>query len=265
MKFVLILLCALLSSCFNTKDADDPPFDTEKFRVRLIDGETRLVLRTFSNTGTKYRSVTPMLVHIRVEKDTTIQGLTGKIVHSTAWERWADSTTEFHWRQWVVVEGSLAWVYEFKQAEIPPIFHGLLKGTGYDTNVFSNRSAFAPFPLSVGRKLNINDTADPFYHPAQKREFLGMDTLVFGGESHVSGVFGQTFLVDVHAKSWIASIGLLKAEIDYGKTDWTDSLGNILDTGVSREEFELLVLNPTEARIAEEREMLAKKQVDIGP
>lgn len=92
-----------------------------------------------------------------------------------------------------------------------------------------------------------------------------METIEFDGKNHRCGVFGETFLMDVHAKSWISPIGMLKAEIEYGPTSWTDSLGNILDTGSVRDDYRPIAINPSEARIAKEKADLAQKFLLIGP
>jgi hypothetical protein len=225
-----------------TKTADSP----NPYGIVLKDRETRLVSRIFELEGKHYRASVPFLMHIEVVGDTTVAGIAGKLISNVGWE-FTDSAIEFRWRQLIVDEGSRLSVFELTGA--PSLVHGLLKHSAFDTGYFFDRVTFAINPLDMGVRFNIRDTSDRFFVPTLEREYLGHEMLEWGGVKWDCKIFNQDFLMGIKGKSWIATIGLIKAQIDYEVTPWYDTSGVVADTVTITEKFDLVALNPSQELI----------------
>lgn len=264
--FNALLLSAgfLLLSCQPTRH-ETFTMDGADFKITLKDGETHLVHKLFSNVGRKYRFDIPSMALIEVVRDTVIGGKSGKLVRSTAWEFGADSTLEYRWRQLLVREDSRLSIYLLQDSNVNSFFYGLLKRADYDTAIFFDRESFAEFPLTAGLKWNIRDSTDRFYFDVLEKEYAGKETVEWGGGSRECLVFNQTYLW-ARGKSWISTVGLLKAEIEYD-THFVvaDSLGVILDSLQTRETFDLVALNPDPDLIRLKSEEYRKEFLDTRP
>lgn len=239
-----LLAVSLLAGCFETSTGP-VPFDTERYAFDFPAGRTRLMVRTFTvhweardSTRTYH-----MLGWMRVEKDTVFEGFPAKVVEGRFWEPYTDSVLRYRTRELYVNEDSQVSVYQFRSEAYSPFLVGLLKTATPDTNVFSDRAIVVRYPLVPDRKWKIRLDTDPFSNLALEKEFTGKDTLEFQGRRYVCGMLALRTLGDVPLKSWIARIGLIKAEVEYGKTPAIDTADNVVDTLRSTESYALLDLD----------------------
>lgn len=116
-----------------------------------------------------------------------------------------------------------------------------MKSAAYDAAIFNDRTIEPVYPTGPSAKWKIRSPEDTVGLPLGK-EWVGNDTLAFEGRRFRCDVFIIHSFIPL--KSRIASIGLLKAEIEYGKSYSTDSAGTVLDSAQDSERYELLNLNP---------------------
>ena len=239
--FPLALLC---SGCFETSSGP-VPFDTGRDAFDFPAGQTRLLLRTFTtewkNGGEVRRN--HILGWLRVDKDTSFEGYPAKIVEGRYWEPYSDTLIRYRSRELYVDEGSQVSVYLFRQEEATPFLSTLLKTGSADTLTFSDRIIALRYPLEPDRSWPIRLPSDPFGSYPLDKEFAGMETLDFKGRKYACGVMILHSFAGIEVKSWIAKIGLLKGEIDFGEEAAIDEENNVVDSIHSSESYALLDLD----------------------
>lgn len=223
LRFALVFL---FCGCTDTRDATGPvPFDTASYAFDFTVGQTRLLLRTVRTESGSVDRTNHILGWFRIEKDTLYGGNPAQIVTGSFWEPSSDTLLRSQVRELHVREDSGISVYQFKGENAGPFLVGLLKGAAGDTNTFSDRMTTLRYPLMRERPWPIRPENDPFGNLPLEKEFVGMDTLEFGGRQYACGVLVLHSFADLPLKSWISRIGLLKAEIDFGWDAVTDSAG----------------------------------------
>lgn len=218
----------------------------DRFEIEFPVGEKRLMLREYGFTADGKENVLFNIGVFEIAKDTLFNGNEGKIVTSTGFELFRDSTFAYSERNLIVKEGGRVNMYTFGKKDNGFLF-SLLKRSAYDTAVFGDRMTMLEYPLFLNRKWTIRDSSDPGLPFVQ--EFVKLDTLTFDGRKMQCEVFDMHGFVDL--RSWVSRKGLLKAEIDYGESPQLDTLGNVIGTGSNRERYELLKLNPSDQDIEE--------------
>jgi hypothetical protein len=150
------------------------------------------------------------------EKDTTFNGNAGVITGVTSWDLYPDSIRTWHGRLLFVREEDGIAQYEFSAGAVPYLI-SLFKGGVADTLNFSDRMLQIGLPLSPGKSWKIRPTDDPWGNGSLEKEYLGKETLSFDGKSYECGVFVLHGLGDTPIKTWVSSLGVLRATIDYGE------------------------------------------------
>lgn len=145
-------------------------------------------------------------------------------------------------------------MYTFNTGDATGFLFGLLKRAGSgapraeeDTTAFSDHMVALKHPLEPGAKWWIRPETNPWENAAFKREYLGMDTVRFGGVSRDCRVYLLHGFVPV--KSWVHSSGVLKATLDHGFTTLFDSTTQVEESVPYRERYDLLAINPTKAGV----------------
>ncbi|MDB5051365.1 MAG: hypothetical protein JWO30_4436 [Fibrobacteres bacterium] len=248
----LACLCLFLLSCKDSGNGPDA-VDAGEFKADFKVGEKRLLLLEYAMQGKTYGFDLFNLAEIEIEKDTLFQGLTGKIVKSTLSQFLPESTIVNEYRKMLVRNGDSLFTYHFTGDGLPsPFLFGLVKRAGYDSSVFNDRTLDLVFPFAADKPWQIRTPDDTSGALPLEKEWIGNDTVAFDGKRFRCDVFLMHSFVPV--KSWIASVGLLKAEIDYGTSYFTDSLGTVVDSAENTERYELLEINPSPSAIATAKE-----------
>lgn len=237
---VSIFLGLALIACDGDKGSG-PSSAAETFLSGFKPGDSRLLLREFKAQGRIYGSDLYSLGEIRIEKDTVIEGAPAKAFTITTSDFFPESTYVRAGREYLVAQGDSLNLYQSKEGGSSLLF-GLLKRGSYDTTRFSDKTAEWVFPLMADSTWFTRPPGGENW--SLEKEWIGKEDLEFEGGRYACDVFVLHSVVDV--KSWVASVGLLKAEIEYGPRIFTDSEGIDLDTAqTSLERYELLKLNPT--------------------
>jgi len=223
------------------------PMDQKSFAMELKAGDRRALLREFKTIQGKNTGDIFTVADIKVVKDTVYHGVVGKIIQATAWELDPDTVSRYDERALLVAEGGQVSVYYFKGGNYGGVSVGLLKRAAYDTAVFADRIIQLEYPLILNRKWNIRAADDSNAVAALTKEMVGQETLEFDGKRYACDVFIMHGFADL--KSWVSAVGLLKAQVDYGAEPISDSLGNIIDTTHSIENYRLLKLNPSDQEV----------------
>lgn len=230
------------------------PFDLETPRLDFPVGQRRVVLREWiQEKGNDVWSQYSLGVHTIV-KDTVVDGRNGIIDEVEEFQLDADSVRVYTGRDLLLVDDREVTLYNLRTDTLPDpgMVFGLLKRAGYDTaaydtSVYSDRMAVLRHPLANGAAWRIRPESDSNGNIPFEKEYLGLDTLEFEGRKLQCARFVLHSFIDLH--SWVSRVGLLKAEIDHGKYAELDPLGNVIDSVASRERFELLALDPTDAAL----------------
>lgn len=234
-----------LAACGDDKGSGPPPSGPKAFLSGFKPGDSRLLLREFKAQGKVYGYDFYTLAEVRIEKDTVFEGAPAKALSITAWEFYPESTYVRSGRNYLVAQGDSLNLYHDTSGSSP--FFGLLKRGAYDTARFSDKTTEWVFPLIADSVWLTRPPGGENW--SLEKEWLGKENLEFQGKEYACDVFVLHSVVDL--KSWVAPVGLLKAEIEYGPIVFSDSDGNALDTArTPHERFELLKLNPTEAETA---------------
>lgn len=240
------ILPLVLSACGGDKGSGPPSAPRtgpEAFLAGFKLGDSRLLLREFKAVGREYGHDLYALAEIRIEKDTVIEGAPAKAFSLTASTFYPESTHVGSERRFLVAQGDSLNLYWENEGNTGFLF-GLLKRGAYDTARFWDKTAEWVFPLSAGSRWLIRPPGG--VHWSLEKEWMGKEDVEFDGRPYACDVFVLHSAVKL--KTWVASVGMLKAEIDYGPTIFTDSEDNEVDTAlVSQERYELVKLNPTAA------------------
>lgn len=247
-------LALALLACGGGEENGVEPYDLETPRLDFPVGQRRAVLRELTQ---EYRSGVRTLFTLGVHtivKDTVVDGRSGLIVAVEEFQLDEDSVRIFQGRDMLLQDDREVTLYRFRRDSSSPagMVFGLLKRSeydtaAYDTAVYADRMAVLRHPLATGAAWRIRPESDPNGNFSLEREYLGLDTLEFDGRKLQCARFVLHSFVELH--SWVSRVGLLKAEIDHGKYAEFDSLGNFVDSASSRERFELLALDPTDAEL----------------
>jgi hypothetical protein len=250
--FPIVGISILLVSCLQAEKRGEGEgsgvvsVNPERFEIDLPVGEKRLLLREYITTIDGSHKYHYSIGVFEIVKDTIFNGNVGKIVSSTGFELYLDTTRTHPERSLIVKEGNQVNVYTFG-TEYNGFLFGLLKRSAYDTTVFGDRMAELEYPLFLNKKWSIRDSSEP--NLPFIKEFVKLDTLTFDGMKMQCEVF------DLHGfvvlRSWVSRKGLLKAEFEFGDSQVYDTLGNLLGTQSARERYELLKLNPSDQDIEE--------------
>jgi hypothetical protein len=227
----------------------DPPGPTKGFDevghvVRFRTGESRLISRDFVFQGKNIRNVVPSLALYVIKGDTSISGVIGQRVDVTFWQFTPDTVLELHWKQLIAYQDSTASIYDLQGGQPAPLFYGLMKAGSMDTSAFLDRDIKILYPLVVGLEWTLRLPDDPLYIEDLRKTYLGIDTLLFDGAKYACGKFAHTFHGGATGQSWISSVGLLQAEVDYGKSESFDDEGNLTDSAHTTESYRLRMVNP---------------------
>lgn len=234
------IMALTLAGCGDDKGSG-PPSAAESFLSGFKTGDSRLLLKELKAEGRTYGYDLYTVAEIRIEQDTLIEGAPAKAFTITASEFFPESTYVRTGRQYLVAQGDSLNLYQSKEGGSSLSF-GLLKRGVYDTSRFSDKTAEWVFPLVEGSHWLTRPPGGDNW--SLEKEWIGKENLVFEGQEYACDVFVLHSVVDL--KSWVAPMGLLKAEVEYGPYIITDSEGNELDTAMtSVERYELLKLNPT--------------------
>lgn len=255
--FLAAITCSafLLISCLKSDKVGDGDgngvlsVSPDRFEIDFPVGEKRLLLREWVTTVEGTEKFHYSIGVFEIAKDTVYNGNDGKIVSSTGFELYQDTTFDFPERNLIVKEGGRVNIYTFGK-DYNGFLFGLLKRSAYDTAVFGDRMTVLEYPLFLDKKWSIRDSSGP--HLPFIKEFVKLDTLTFDGERLQCQVFDLHGFVDL--RSWVSRKGLLKAEIDLGETILTDSMGNTIGFSSDRERYELLKLNPSDQDIEAAKE-----------
>ncbi|GEM_PF-6152844 len=238
-------LCFALIAC--DEKGTGPATGPDAFLSGLKPGDSRLLLKELKAQGRTYGYDLYSLAEIRIDKDTVIEGAPAKEFTITATELMPDSSHVYVERNYLVAQGDSLNLYRDKEGNSGFLF-GLTKRSAYDTTRFSDRTTEWIFPLVAGATWRTRPEGGKGW--SLKKEWTGKENLAFDGRDVACDVFVLHSVVDL--KSWIASFGLVKAEIAYGPDVFTDSLGNDVDTAQAEfERYELLKLNPTPTGVAD--------------
>lgn len=252
----------VLLGCFGCSPSHDNPglsdvnlgpatsFDEASNGIHFKSGESRLIGRDFAFQGKTVRYLVPSLALFEVKSDTVIEGISGQNVDVSFWEFTKDSTLELHWKQLIAYQDSVATTYELQGGQPAPLLYGLLKGSALDTNVFLDRDIQLRYPLVAGKEWNLRLSDDPFYIETLQKKYIGREKVALGGAEYDCGKFEHYFLGGAVGRSWISSRGLLKAEVDYGKSEFRDEQDNIVDSAHTTEAYRLMQVNPSAAFLA---------------
>lgn len=233
-----------LTACGGDKGSG-PPSAAESFLSGFKPGDSRLLLRESTAQGRQYGYDLYSLGEIRIEKDTVIEGSPAKAFTITTSDFFPDTTYVRAGREYLVAQGDSLNLYRSKEGGSSLLF-GLLKRGAYDTTRFSDKTAEWVFPLMADSAWLTRPPGGDDW--SLEKEWIGKENVFFEGREYACDVFVLHSVVDV--KSWVASVGLLKAEIDYGPSPYADSAGVVLDTLHTQERYELLKLNPTATETA---------------
>lgn len=233
-----------LSSCIDSSQ-DAIPFNTGKFSLDLKPGDNRLYVREFKTSNASDSADIFSLGLFTIVKDTVFNGNTGRIVEESFWELHPDTTYIWQARELLVQEDSNLSLYYFKGGPYSPFLVGLFKSAAVDTTVFSDRMIVARYPLKSNQAWPIRLADDMTGSTALEKEYLGLQTLDVMGKRYECGAFVLHSFADIEVKSWVASIGLVKAEIDYGdklqSTDGSESW--------SKERYDLIGMNVADSTV----------------
>ncbi len=236
------------------------PFDLKTPRLDFPVGQRRVVLsETTEERGSEVRTRHSLGIHTIV-KDTSVDGRKGIIDEVEEVQFGWDSVYLYTARDLLLQDDQEVTLYRLRSDTLPDpgMVFGLLKRSKYDTAVYdtaiySDRMAVLRHPLATGAAWRIRPESDPNGNLSFEKEYLGLDTLEFGGRKLQCARFVLHSFIDLN--SWVSHIGLLKAEINHGKFAEVDFLGNVIDSVAYRERFELLALNPTDAELDSLKEL----------
>jgi hypothetical protein len=245
----LLLLAIACCGCSDSPSTGIIPFDTQNYAFDFPVGGTRLMLRTFmseSGQGVRYNH---SLGWFRIEKDTSFEGYPAQVVEGSIWEPYDDTILRYGFRELYVREDSQVSVYLFRSEQSGSFLIDLLKPAAADTGLFSDRMIPIRFPLVAARPWPIRPAGDPFHSLPLDKEMEGADTLEFKGARYACAVLVLHTVPGVPLRSWVSRIGVLKAEVDFGKWPNTDSAG-LVDTIHSVESYALLDRDVDSATVA---------------
>jgi hypothetical protein len=242
------LLGLALTSCKDpgTGALPDSP---QAFAAGFEVGEKRMLLKEFTAQGRTYGFDLFSIGEIEIEKDTVYQGSPGKIFTVTGTEFRADSNVVFRERDMLVAQGDSLNLYAFREGYSGFLF-GLVKTGAFDTAVFSDKTTEWVVPLMAGAKWRLRPEGEGAWDI--EKEWTGKESVTVGGKEYECDVFVAHSMVPL--KTWIAPVGLVKAEILHEGTVFTDSTGIVDSVAVTLETYELLKLNPSEAEVAAAKE-----------
>jgi len=248
----LSFAAAAASALFFTACINDPStnFDSVSPRITLSSGENRVMLRTRVREnvdGTIERDYT--LRTTLVEKDTTFDGYTGRILSRTEWDLWADTVVARRSRSLVVQEGDSLFEYVFK-ASSGTFASDLFKATAsLDTTAFSDRMLQMVSPLAPGGFWSVRDDGNPWRGLRLEKEYKGKEWLTFNDKRYSCGVFVLNAFMNVQVKTWVSSVGVMRGLVDYGSVTQIGASGMRETYSDMRDEYELKAVNATDAEI----------------
>lgn len=221
------------------------PLDPGSFVDQMKPGDRRAILREYTGTGRVTDVETFGLTDVMVEKDTTYNNLPAKLVSLKTTEIYPEALNTTSSRQLLVREGDRLSVYTFFSDGYGDLI-GLFKRSAFDSTIFADRETVLSYPLAENKPWAFRDSGERYAESPLTKEMVGQESVEFDGQPHVCDVLVLHGLGNVDMKTWISDIGLLKGEIDFGSSVWTDTLGNPVDTLAGREDYRLLKLQPTD-------------------
>jgi hypothetical protein len=213
--------------------------------LNITVGESRLMVRELSAIGTTLGMQSYSLGVFKVDKDTLFEGRTAYIVESGVYDFDGGQTRLLQGRQLLVDRDGEVSVYTFRSGEATGFLFGLLKAAEEDTATFSDHLIALKHPLATGARWWVRPETNPWGHASFEREYLGMDTVTFGGLPRECRVYLLHGFVPV--KSWVHASGVLRATLDHGFTTLVDSVHQVEESVPYRERYDLLAINPSKA------------------
>jgi hypothetical protein len=236
-----LLACAaavLFASCVN----DPVPYDSTSYALDMQPGDNRVMLRQIAidrgDSTARFYGIQE-IVH---EKDTVFNGHAGRIFTVTATDLYRDTVQAYPARVLIVQEGDSLYEYVFKGGAVIYLA-GLLKGAALDTAAFSQRTLHALFPLQTGKPWRIAPDEEEL---ELTKEYLGRENVSFGGKKYACAVFVLHGLEGTPIKTWVSSLGVLKADVDYPEYTPEEAPSPVR----VRETYRLLRVNASASEIA---------------